>query len=198
VLSVIPSIPQLLLYPTGAGSPVKLERGPVATYRYVAQWFADGTRVLFCGTEKSGAAHCYQQRIDDGPPTPVTPDGTDFALLAQDDATLLYRTAANEYMLTSLGGSTAPRRVPGLTAADRPLAFTRDTRSVFVQAGTSIPLRVERVDVSSGARAPVAELAPPDRSGVTSLRVDQWADDGRVYTYRMVRMLSTLYVVEAK
>ncbi len=31
-----------------------------------------------------------------------------------------------------------------------------------------------------------------------SLRIDQWADDGRVYTYRMIRTLSTLFIAQRR
>jgi len=197
-LSAIPSQQQMLLYPTGAGSPVKLDRGPIVTYRYIAQWFADGKRVLVCGTEKSGVARCYQQSIAGGAPTAITPEGADAALLARDDTTLLYRDANGVMWLTTLGSSTAPRRMAGLTPADRPIGFSTDNRSVFVQVGINIPMHIDRVDLSTGTRASAAELGPPDRSGVISLRIDQWMDDGRVYTYRMGRTLSTLFVVDRK
>ena len=69
---------------------------------------------------------------------------------------------------------------------------------MFVRVGASIPMHIDRIDLSTGARTSAADLAPPDRSGVIALRVDQWIDDGRVYTYRMLKTLSTLFVVEGK
>jgi len=197
-LSIIPSIPQIVLYPTGAGSVVKLERGPISSYRYVGQYFADGKRVLLCGTETSGESRCYQQSVAGGAPTPITPNGVDYAGLAPDDATLLYRDRNGDFWLTSLGATAAPRRASGLTPADRPAGFSKDSRSVFVQVGNTIPLHVDRIDLSNGARTSAADLAPPDRSGVTGMRLDQLADDGRVYTYRVLETLSTLFVVEQK
>jgi len=198
VLSLIPSIQQIVLYPTGAGSPVRLERGPFASYSYFGQFFADGQRVLLCGTDKSGASRCYQQNVAGGPPTPVTPSGVDAAKLAPDDVTLLYRDGNGSFWLTSLGSSAAPRHAPGLTPADRAVGFSKDGRAIFVQAGTTIPIRVDRIDLLTGARTSAANLAPSDRSGIMTLRLDQWADDGRVYTYRVSRTLSTLFVVEQK
>jgi hypothetical protein len=119
-------------------------------------------------------------------------------MLAHDDRTLMYRDGEGAYWLTSLGSSAAPKRAPGLATADQPVGFGQDNRSMFVRVGASIPMHIDRIDLSTGARTPAADLAPPDRSGVIALRVDQWIDDGRVYTYRMLRTLSTLFVVEGK
>ena len=197
-LSLVPSVPQMLLYPTGAGSSVKIDRGPIVSYGYVAQWFAGGRHVLVCGTDRSGASRCYQQSIDGGAPAPITPDGCDAAMLAHDDRTLMYRDREGAYWLTSLGSSAAPKRAPGLATADQPVGFSQDNRSMFVRVGASIPMHIDRIDLSTGVRTSAADLAPPDRSGVIALRVDQWMDDGRVYTYRMLKTLSTLFVVEGK
>jgi hypothetical protein len=153
---------------------------------------------LYCGTEVSGASRCYAQPIASGAPSPITPDGTDSALLAPDDATLLYLDANHDAWLTSLGAFTASRRVPQLTMADRPVAFSRDSRAVFVEVEQTIPMQVDRIDVTSGVRTSAAQLSPPDRSGVLSMRLDQWTHDGHVYTYRVQRTLSTLFVVDQK
>jgi hypothetical protein len=108
---------------------------------------------------------------------------------------LLYRDANGESWLTRVGSPAEPRRAPGLTPADRPVGFSKDNRSVFVQVDLSIPMRVDRVDLSTGARSSVADVAPPDRAGIVRMQIDQWKDDGRAYTYRMSRTLSTLFVV---
>jgi hypothetical protein len=78
------------------------------------------------------------------------------------------------------------------------VAFAKDNHAVFVQVGSRIPIHVDRVDLTTGGRTSAADLAPPDRSGTVSARLDQWADDGRVYTYRISRSPSTLFVVEQK
>ena len=193
VLAELPSTGKLLVYPTGAGSPVTLDSGGVSSYRYIGQFFAGDTRVIVCGSTASGTSRCYQQPIAGGPPQPVTAEGVDWAVLAPDERTLLIGTLTGEYLVGSLG-STETRPARGITSADRPLAWSRDGRSFFVQAGQTAPGHVERVDISTGTRTPAAEVAPPDRSGLTNVRVDQWADDGRYYTYRYTRTLSALFV----
>jgi hypothetical protein len=106
---------------------------------------------------------------------------------------LLEKTSGAKEILVI--GSSASRPVPGMSAADVPKAWSRDGRSVFVQAGSSVPARIERVDVTTGARSVVRELAPPDRGGLYSVLVDQWLDDGRAYVYESSYDLSTLFVV---
>lgn len=70
-----------------------------------------------------------------------------------------------------------------------------DGRAVVVQSGACIPARLERVDPTTGARTPIRELAPPDRTGVNFIAMSEWADDGRRYLYTYSRELSKLFVV---
>jgi hypothetical protein len=62
-----------------------------------------------------------------------------------------------------------------------------------VTTGGQIPARVERVNVTTGARTLLKELAPPDRAGLTSVVLEQWIEDGRGYVFGYQRSLSTLF-----
>jgi hypothetical protein len=64
-----------------------------------------------------------------------------------------------------------------------------------VSDDSTVPARLERVDLSTGQRALLRELAPPDRAGVTTVSASQWLDDGRGYVYAYGRELSALFVV---
>ena len=81
-----------------------------------------------------------------------------------------------------------------MSAADVVKAWSDDGRSVFVAAGFSVPARIERVDITTGARTFVRELAPPDRAGLVAVRLNQWISDGRAYVYTYSRNLSKLFV----
>jgi hypothetical protein len=62
-LAFIPTAPmQLILYPTGAGQPKQLERGPINDYTS-AQRFRDNRRILSCGREIGHGDRCYVQDI---------------------------------------------------------------------------------------------------------------------------------------
>ena len=47
--------PRLVLYPTGAGEPIRLNAGPIERLTSV-EWFPDGRRLLVCGSERDARA----------------------------------------------------------------------------------------------------------------------------------------------
>ena len=192
--ALVPSTSQFVLYPTGPGDTVQLNRGALEHVRNNLQWFPDGRRVLICGNEAGKAARCYEQDVTGGAPKAVTPEGTEAALLAADGRTLLLRTSADAYQVMTIGGG-PPADMMGLTPADFPFSWTRDRRGIVVVAGVTIPSRIERVDVATGARTLIRELAPPDRAGVNVIAPGQWIEDGRGYVYSYFRELSKLFVV---
>jgi Tol biopolymer transport system component len=194
-LAFVPFSQQLVLYPTGPGESVKLDRGTVESYRSrTTNWLSDGRQFLFCGSEKARPARCYRQPVDGGPPTAITEEGVVSVWLAPDDRTLLEARTSGEFVLGSLDDR-ATRPAKGLTPDDTPIAWSRDGRAAFVQAGAGVPRPIIRVDVFSGTRTPVQRLAPPDQAGVIYLKVEQWLDDGAAYVYSCARDLSRLFVV---
>jgi hypothetical protein len=194
-LARIPSKQQLVLYPTGPGERVDIDLGPIEHYLN-SRWFPDGRRFLICGSEASRPPRCYEQPMAGGPPVPITPDDVVQAWIARDSRTLLLRTTSGAKGIFVIGGRAA-QPAAGLLADDTVITWSQDGRSVFVQAHSGLggPARVERVDITTGARAFVRELAPPDQSGTVSVYVQQWIDDGKGYVYRYVRQLSKLFVV---
>ncbi|HEX9687625.1 MAG TPA: protein kinase, partial [Thermoanaerobaculia bacterium] len=87
-LAAIPTAPQqLLVYPTGAGEPRRLERGGLVSYE-TARFFPNHERVLACGTEAGKAVRCYVQDVAGGKPRPVTPPGTTDGFPSPDGRTL--------------------------------------------------------------------------------------------------------------
>jgi dipeptidyl aminopeptidase/acylaminoacyl peptidase len=197
VLALIPSSGQLVLYPIGPGEVQPIIRGPIERYsgnfQNLAQWLPDGRTLLLCGIDAAKIARCYEQAVPAGTPRPVTPAGVIDAWLAPDARTLLARQAAGGFQVLSIGGATpAPAR--GLTRDDVPIAWASDSRAVVVDAGSSIPARIVRVDPATGIRTLITTLAPPDRAGLVGVVPSQWIDDGRGYVYTYFRDLSQLFV----
>jgi hypothetical protein len=54
---------------------------------------------------------------------------------------------------------------------------------------------VDQLDLATGKRTRLRELAPPDRSGLIGAFANQWIDDGRGYVYTYIRELSRVFVV---
>jgi Tol biopolymer transport system component len=190
--AIIASPPQLVLYPTGSGQAIRIDGGPGA--RFVsAAWFPDSLRLLVCRSEASRAPRCYVQDLAGATPLPVTPEGV-LASLAPDGETLLLSSADGSFQLSSIHQA-PPRTVSALGKADRPIAFSRDGRSLFVQQGTLAPAAVERVDLATGKREVVRRLMAEAFGSVTRLEVADWVDDGRWFVYNYTAMPSTLFVV---
>jgi Tol biopolymer transport system component len=183
--------PQLLVYPTGAGEPTRLDRGPLDRITS-ASWFPDGTRLFVCGAEPSHAPRCYAQGLA-GPPRPVTAEGV-VGFLAPDGRTLLVTSPDGSFHLSSIDDP-ATRPVGALTTADRLIAWSRDSRAVYVQRGLQSPATVERVDLHSGVRAGVGRLAPEGIGAVATLYVQDWQEQGPWYVYNYTSLPSTLFVV---
>jgi len=86
--------------------------------------------------------------------------------------------------------------VPGLTTDDQVIQWSADGRSVYVYRPANVPFRLERLDLASGRRELVREVAPADRTGVLYSVGAALTDDTRFYAYDFKRMTSQLFVVE--
>ena len=86
--------------------------------------------------------------------------------------------------------------MPGLTTDDQVIRWSADGRSVYVFRPTNVPFRIERLDLASGRRVLIREVAPADRTGVLYGLGAALTDDTRSYAYDYKRMTSQLFVVE--
>ena len=87
-LAQIYSPPQLVIYPIGAGEPVRLKRGMIEQYQR-ALWFPDGKSLLIAGNEASKPMRAYRQDISGGDPTPLLEEGVAAAAITPDGQTVL-------------------------------------------------------------------------------------------------------------
>lgn len=192
-LSSVPSTPmRLVLYPTGAGEPRTLENGNVQSYQ-TAAFFPDGKRVLACGSEPGQATRCYEQNLAGGAPRAVTPPGTTLGRISSDGDSVVARGADGKYGIYPVKGGAA-RPVPSALPSDEIIRWSKDGRSLLIYRHGEVPARVERLDVATGKRVPVRQLAPPSRAGVLDIRYVTFADDERSYAYTYTRVLCRLAI----
>jgi dipeptidyl aminopeptidase/acylaminoacyl peptidase len=184
--------PGLVMYPTGSGEPRRLKPGPIERLTSV-EWFPDGRRLLVCGSEGARAPRCYAQDLVGSAPTPITPEGV-LATLAPDGRTLLLTVQNGSRQVSSIDGG-LPRPVTALRPEDRPIAWSRDNQSVYVQRGLEVPAIVDRVGLTTGTRAVVRQLMPEGIGAIASISVTDWVDDGRWYAYNYTSLTSTLFLV---
>ena len=91
----------------------------------------------------------------------------------------------------------APRVVPGVTQADTSFGWTADGRSVY-GGRPGMPFKLEKIDIETGRRTLLKELAPPDRNGVGIIGLYHMVSvlpNGRGHAYLFTRSMDTLYAV---
>ncbi len=194
-LAAVPTTPpELLLYPTGAGDPRRLERGGLVGYES-GQFFPDGKRIVVCGHEEGKGVRCYVQDVAGGKPRPVTPEGTSQVFVRPDGREILVKTSGGELDLFPVDGG-EPRPVPGADADDSVIRWCADGRFLIVARGGEVPARVERLDVATGRRELVRTIGPAELTGVLQVGPFAFSDDARSYAYACRRMSSHLFLVE--
>jgi len=195
-LSLVTNPPpaQLVLLPTGVGEPKQLTRDAIS--HHWGNWFPDGKRILFLGSEPNRGTRLYVQDLVGGRPRPISPEGVaiQWHALSPDGKWVAARAPNQKISLYPVGGA-APLPVPGLDAADQPLRWTADGRSLYVYRRHELPARVFRVEVATGRRTLWKELMPPDPAGLVGIVRIQITPDERFYSYSYSRSISDLYLV---
>jgi Tol biopolymer transport system component len=184
--------PEVVIYPIGPGEAIRIADARIDHF-ISADWFPDGRQLLVCGSAATRAPRCYRQDLTGSPPVAVTAEGV-LATLAPDGHTLLLTLAGGGFQLASLEGG-PPRAVAGLRADDQHIAWSRDSRAVYVQQGGGVPATVERVELATGQRSVVRRLAPEGTGAVAFVSVADWVEDRGWYAYNYTSLPSTLFVV---
>jgi hypothetical protein len=89
-----------------------------------------------------------------------------------------------------------PRPVQGMARDDVWVNWSNDGHSGYIRDGTNVPARILRLDLSTGKKDLLVELAPGDRIGLSRIRTVEMAPDGKSYGYTYERALSELYLVQ--
>ena len=74
--------------------------------------------------------------------------------------------------------------------------WSNDGHSSYVRDGANVPARIFSLDLSTGKKHLLIELAPGDPIGLSRIRSVRMAPDGKSYGYTYERGLSELYLVE--
>jgi Tol biopolymer transport system component len=191
--AIIAAPSHVVVYPTGAGTPIQLKAGPIERVTS-AEWFPNSRELLICGSEPSKAPRCYRQDLGGSAPAPTTPEGV-VASLAPDGRTLLETRQDGTIERTTIDGQ-KPSAVPGLRPGDSIIAWSDDSAAVYVQSSPDVPVHVERVDLATSTRTPAGTIAPEGVGAITTLYVTDWIDDGKGFVYNYTTQPSTLFVVK--
>jgi len=74
--------------------------------------------------------------------------------------------------------------------------WASDSRSVFVFKAGEIPIRIQRMDISTGTLTAWKEIIPSEIAGEFDAAFVRVNPDGDAYAYSIERMLTDLYIVE--
>jgi DNA-binding winged helix-turn-helix (wHTH) protein len=184
------SIPQLILLPTGAGQPEPLTHDTIS--HLWAAWFPDSRRLLFIGNEPGHPWRAWIQNLDGSSPTPVTPEGTPGRWISRDSKLLAGPDADQNIWIYPLDRG-QPRIVSKLALGEEIMCWSADSRALLVFK-YSVPSEVDRIEIATGRRRVLAQLAPSDTAGVTVVGPVLMTPDARSYVYSYSRILSDLYV----
>jgi Tol biopolymer transport system component len=184
---------KLVVLPTGPGESRTIAPHGIKAYSSAA-WFPDGKRILFAGIEEGKAFRMYVQDGDAGAPRAVTPEGVAVRsnTLSPDGKWVV---APVEDVLTAFPtGGGNPQPVKGAVAEDSPMRWRADGRVLFVSQGR-LPVRIFALDVTTGQRTLVREIAPRDIVGVDAIGDIRLTPDGNSYAYVYLQNLYSLYQV---
>lgn len=187
------SPPQVLLLPTGAGQPVTLTHDSL--YHGFATLLPDGKRMLFEGAEPGRAVRNWVQDIRGGKPLPITPEGTVGRRLSPDGKLLVAVDAERKFWLYPADAGT-PRALSGIEPGEDAIRWAADGKYVFV-ASDGIPVRVYRVEITTGHRQLLYTLVPTDAAGLWNIAPILLTPDGRSYAHSDYRILSLTCISQA-
>ncbi len=195
VLAVPPTGKGLVVLPTGAGEPRRIDTGDVSiTFR--GGFFPDGKRVYFKGTAPGRPLRIYAQALAGGPPKPISAEGVaEGVIVLSPDGSRIAAPGADGILLYPTDGG-APRPLRGALPGEWPVQWGEDGRSLWALRPGELPAKVFRIEIESGRRELWRALAPHDLSGVAGISTVVMTGDGNTYVYEVPRAFSTLYVVE--
>jgi serine/threonine protein kinase/Tol biopolymer transport system component len=197
--SLVRSTPaQIVLLPTGAGETKAFPKDSInhESAQTSAAFLPDGKRILFVGNLSGRPPRVFLQNLSGGPAVPVTSEGVEGFALSLDGKSLVARTREGKFFLAPVEGGPS-RPIRGLEAADWPIQWASDGRSLFVRRTvTELPARVYRVDMETGRREVWKEFMPGDPAGINAIAPFSISPDGQTIVFEYDRTLSELYLAE--
>lgn len=180
----------LTLLPTGAGEARSI--GPPGMHYERVEWFPDGRRILFEGSEPNRPARTFVLDVDGRNPIPLTPEGTTASRVSPNQKYVTMVAGGKLSLLPIQGG--APKVIATLEPGESVIQWSADSRFLFLRRLEGpASLKINRLDVATGRRQFWKELGAPDSVGVQMGPVVM-TPDSQAYAYSFQRDISTLYL----
>jgi Tol biopolymer transport system component len=187
---------QLVLLPIGPGQPRTLTLPGIRLVGAGARFFPDGKRILLRASDPGGQMRLYALDIDSGKARAITPEGIgpqSVILVSPDGRAVLNSGGKGSFLYDVEGGP--PRPVPALSPGVFPIKWCADGRALFVTKGDINPLKVYRLDLSSGRMELWREFSFSDVGENGAADVIP-TPDGKSYVYGYTRSFADLFIAE--
>jgi DNA-binding winged helix-turn-helix (wHTH) protein len=185
----------IVLAPTSAGTPRPLELGRL---QFSGPFVVAAHEVGFSGAEPGRPRRSFLYDVESARVRAVTDEGQLAIPRRLRSGELLARAADGTlaaYALASGKRRSLPWKLP-----DDPFLETvgtiEDGRSDLVVREGSMPARLDRIAIETGARMPWKTLSPPDGTGVGHIWTILVTPDGGGYAYTHGLFLEDLFLVE--
>ncbi len=184
---------QFVLVPVRAGQPREIAPDGLGHPVYGA-FFPDGTKFAFEANAPGRGTRLYVQALSGGAPRAVSEEGLNpTRIFVSPDSRWIAAVGPDfRVHLFPVEGGAPPRDLSGSKADDFPAGWAVDGKGLYVSQ-TGIPCAVDLIDVESGRRTHIRDLAGADAAGITSFGPARVTPDGRTMTIGLNRVLSTLY-----
>ncbi len=183
----------LALLPVGGGEARTLVLPRVERYHW-ARFTPDGRALVVSANEPGRRIRLFRLDLGSGESRAVTPEGVGYllAVTSTGDAVTSEDMDGRIRLFPLAGG--APRDVRGLLPGEIVLLWLPGDGAFLAARPNEAPLRVHRVDASTGERRLETEVGPADRSGLRSVGPVAFASDGSAVGFNVSRLFSELYV----
>jgi eukaryotic-like serine/threonine-protein kinase len=190
---------KFLIFSTGAGQTKQLDAAGIQQVSSLG-WMPDGSQIYFVGNDGE-QWRAYVQDLSGGAPRGVTPavlpkvGPIESDLVSPDGKYIFARDLIGKGLIFPLagGGATA---VPGMTMEDIWANWASDGKSVYVYQNMKVYDLVFRLNLATGERQQILQVAPQDTAGVNSLVPLRITPDGKAYAYTYNRGLSNLLIAD--
>lgn len=190
------ALPQLVLWPVGRGTKKILTRDDIA--HYAGGWFPDGSHIVFVGSKRGHAVQTWIQDLEGGAPRPITPEGI-AGLRLSPDGKLLCAVDENGVIGIYPVSGDKPTQLQGAEKGESPVGWSEDGQAIYVSRSDYLPVKVYRIDRTTGKRELVRELAPVEPAGVIPDISSVFATpNGSTLVYSYFRLQSDLYMATSK
>ncbi len=186
----------LVLLPTGAGQPRTLPLPDIRLMGFGACFFPDGKRILLRGKDPAGKVRLYVFDLDSGTARAVTPEGIGpmaYISLSPDGRSVVSSNEKQATLYDIEGGP--PRPLQGLKLGLLAIKWCADGRSLFVRTFETNPLKVYRLELSSGRMELWREFSLSDIGEAGGADVIP-TPDGKSYVYSYTRSFADLFIAE--